>query len=131
MKIIHTYSDNHTKLIYHKQSNKHYIRSYKQGFYMVFALSKSQEKKLRKFNQLPKEVKQRNLILNNDTYRVIKKPNKRLTTNLNINKQNIQTTTNRYKQAYQISNDTGIEINNITKLLYKISITEINNILKH
>lgn len=131
MKIIHTYSDNHTKLIYHKQSNKHYIRSYKQGFYMLFGLSKSQEKKLKKFNQLPKEVKQKNLILNNDTYRIIKKPNKRLTTNLNINKQKIQTTTNKYKRAFEYSNKAGIQINNITRLLYKISIKEINNILKH
>lgn len=130
MKIIYTYIDNHTKFIYSKIDNTYYIRTYKQGFYLLFKISKSQIKKFKQYNQLPKEIKKENLILNNDAYRIIKTKNKRLKTNLKINNSIIQTTTNKYKELYNKSNDLGINTFNINNVLINISIKQINNILK-
>lgn len=131
MKIIHTYQDNHTKFIYHKQTDKYFIRTYKQGFYLLFEISKSQRKKFKLYNQLPKEINLKNIILNNDTYRIMKTKNKRLKTDLEINNKRTQTTTNRYKQFYNIANETKDKQTDINKVLINLAIRETNNILKN
>jgi len=61
----------------------------------------------------------------------MKTKNKRLKTDLEINNKRTQTTTNRYKQFYNIANETKDKQTDINKVLINLAIRETNNILKN
>ena len=128
--IINKYLDNKTKFIHNTNIDKYYIRTYKNGFYLLFSISKSQRHKYLKYNILPQSVNVKNLILNSDILRIKKHNNKRLLTNLKINNHSIQTTTNRFKEAYNKANDLGIETININNILILNGIRLVNEVLK-
>jgi len=64
-KTIHKYN-NSIRLVYSRKLNKHFFKSNLEGINLTFKISKNQENKINKYNQLPKQIKKENLCLTNN-----------------------------------------------------------------
>ena len=89
----------HLKLIYSTEHKKHFIKSFSNGLNLTFELSKTQEKKLNKYNQLPKEINKDKLIITNE--RIIKEKNKKSLIITNY-KTNDKIQISKYKTSFDI-----------------------------